>query len=529
MSELKITQNSLENAILKDGQFVSGNANEGEIDSSGDGAVAIGFVDEGGQIISKGRGTLAIGVADINKGQGEEGETYEFAKIDASGYGSIATGFVQLDSSIQTDEKSCGALANGCATNRGIIIAKGYGSHAEGYASNGKIEASGNGAHAEGTGTIASGDYSHAEGSGTTASNFGAHAEGSGTTATGMFSHAEGGRTKATGNDAHAEGFLTDASAEYSHAEGDRTKALSKGAHAEGVETIADAQYSHAEGRWTQALGIYSHASGNDTIANQEAMTAVGRINKTYDTTDLTTLFVVGDGYYNGQQRIGHNAFTVSTSSNQYGYTGYSTQAMVNGVSDVYLGCPIGTIVMWASRNLPNGWEWCNGKRIDLEYGEPSENQFKVIHNSLIYHSTIGDYKYKQLIYEINGGENEDIKNNWPYEKNFIGSPYIKLPSFSRKFPLGATDGIESNFGPNNYNTGLGSTGGEAGHQLTKDEMPSHNHGIIMTNDPNGTTSVDNAGESGTQTRAYTNTTGNDDPHNNIPPFLAINFIIKYK
>ena len=44
MSEIKITKNSLENAILKDGNFVSGYVGSGYIDASGNGNYAAGYV-----------------------------------------------------------------------------------------------------------------------------------------------------------------------------------------------------------------------------------------------------------------------------------------------------------------------------------------------------------------------------------------------------------------------------------------------------------------------------------------------------
>lgn len=51
-----------------------------------------------------------------------------------------------------------------------------------------------------------------------------------------------------------------------------------------------------------------------------------------------------------------------------------------------------------------------------------------------------------------------------------------------------------------------------------------------MSNGNVGTTYVDDAGDSGTPyPYAYTGMAGSDEYHNNIPPYFAINFIIKYK
>lgn len=133
MSELKITQNSLENAILKDGQFVSGYvANSGYISASGNGAHAEGYADNGA--------------------------------IDASGNGTYAEGFAANSAYILADGQ--GAHAEGYAVAVGkYTLAKGDGAHAEGIST----QALSNGAHAEGCLTVAEGNYSHVSGLGTVA------------------------------------------------------------------------------------------------------------------------------------------------------------------------------------------------------------------------------------------------------------------------------------------------------------------------------------------------------------------------
>ena len=85
-------------------------------------------------------------------------------------------------------------------------------------------------------------------------------------------------------------------------------------------------------------------------------------------------------------------------------------------------------------------------------------------------------------------------------------------------------------------NYALGGTGGEATHKLTVNEMPSHQHRDIAANGDayykivfgDGNTITTNAGRinltsgSGSFDLA-TSTTGNSQPHNNMPPYLVTN------
>lgn len=71
----------------------------------------------------------------------------------------------------------------------------------------------------------------------------------------------------------------------------------------------------------------------------------------------------------------------------------------------------------------------------------------------------------------------------------------------------------------------MAATGGAETHTLTVDEMPAHTHSTAADS------SIDRAGGGGTcaeyNASAVTGSTGGDAAHNNMQPFLVMNYIIK--
>jgi microcystin-dependent protein len=118
-----------------------------------------------------------------------------------------------------------------------------------------------------------------------------------------------------------------------------------------------------------------------------------------------------------------------------------------------------------------------------------------------------------------------------------FGAPSVgtnfKVPDLRQKFPVGS-QAVTSNA----YNYGLGQTGGEQVHALTEQEMPAHLHtytaylATISSEDTGGGNKfrTDTASTQNTSlTGGIAGATGpqNGVAHNTVPPFLALNFIIK--
>jgi microcystin-dependent protein len=78
------------------------------------------------------------------------------------------------------------------------------------------------------------------------------------------------------------------------------------------------------------------------------------------------------------------------------------------------------------------------------------------------------------------------------------------------------------------YTYQVGEIGGSDRHQLTVDELASHNHQILGKVGGGGTNFADGSGPYW-KNNPYTENTGNSRYHNNMPPFIAFNKIIRYK
>lgn len=85
--------------------------------------------------------------------------------------------------------------------------------------------------------------------------------------------------------------------------------------------------------------------------------------------------------------------------------------------------------------------------------------------------------------------------------------------------------------GPSSYYTRL-STGGESSHTLTLSEMPAHTHAIETVSSTKASTGdskkiVSTGSTAATTATLGVNSVGSSQPHNNMPPYLALNYIMK--
>ncbi len=168
-------------------------------------------------------------------------------------------------------------------------------------------------------------------------------------------------------------------------------------------------------------------------------------------------------------------------------------------VSGFNTGAALGEICLFAGNFAPSGWAFCDGQLLPI-------TSYSALFN---------------LIGTIYGGD---------------GQITFALPDLRGRVPLHAGSGA----GPGLSTYSLGQVGGEEKHQLSTNEMPSHNHSAAADNG-SGTSAtpvgnlpaINNEGiqhygstSNSTMSTAAIENTGGGASHNNLQPYLGINYII---
>lgn len=169
--------------------------------------------------------------------------------------------------------------------------------------------------------------------------------------------------------------------------------------------------------------------------------------------------------------------------------------------------CPAGAVSPFAGAAAPDGWLMCDGSEyLIIEYNK---------------------------LYEI-------IGNTY----GSAGSGKFRLPDMRSRFPLAA--GVDTELS----DRALADKGGEESHALSVPELPSHSHGvtdpghthmsvvqngvqnIVASSDLPGISAADEPTTTTSTTSSTTGisiqNTGEGQAHNTMPPFLVLNYIIKY-
>lgn len=151
-------------------------------------------------------------------------------------------------------------------------------------------------------------------------------------------------------------------------------------------------------------------------------------------------------------------------------------------------GSPTGTVTAFAGTTAPNGWLLCQGQAVSrTEYA----GLFTVIGTTY----GVGD-----------------------------GSTTFNVPNLKGRVAAGF-DTSQSDF------NALGKTGGAKTHTLTTAEMPEHNHpgtgGLNFAMLGDGTQGLRSTPTVGISQGTATGKTGGGGAHNNLQPYISLNYIIK--
>ncbi len=156
----------------------------------------------------------------------------------------------------------------------------------------------------------------------------------------------------------------------------------------------------------------------------------------------------------------------------------------------VNINTPIGAVSIFAGTVAPEGWLLCDGSAI-------SRSTYSDLFNVIGTTYGTGD-----------------------------GDTTFNLPNLKGKIPVGY-DISDSDFNV------VGKTGGEKTHTLTVDEIPAHTHGIniesYVNTDSQTTHQRGGHASSTNQGQVYnTRPRGSNQPHNNMQPYVVMNYIISY-
>lgn len=170
---------------------------------------------------------------------------------------------------------------------------------------------------------------------------------------------------------------------------------------------------------------------------------------------------------------------------------------------------PTGLCQTYVGDTAPTGWVLCDGGTIGnatsggtTRANADTEPLFTVIYNAMA-----------DAQAPVSGGRTTGAAADYALNKT------ITIPDLKGAVPFGFSNGT-TNFDP------LGASGGEEDHTLIIDEMPAHDHDSSFNSaaPPRSGGGTTGGGANSTQTST---STGGGLAHENMPPFVVLNWVLK--
>lgn len=236
-------------------------------------------------------------------------------------------------------------------------------------------------------------------------------------------------------------------------------------------------------GSYTTRLNLYLPGGGSTGLITPDEAVDIDKLNDNFKKIDVATgvLFVTSTtrpfSPADGQQ-----IYETDTKKHQAWKQSLNDWVDLNGNYSQLI--PAGTIWEFAGATLPSGWAWADGG---------TSNRI----------TDAGLFAAIGTTYGVGDGS---TTFNRPNRKGRVG---VGVDTAQTEFNV------------------LGKAGGAKTHTLTTAEMPAHNHAVYGQLVPRGTGA--NFRELGTASgnNSTTVNTGGDGAHNNLQPYVSMNYMIK--
>lgn len=185
---------------------------------------------------------------------------------------------------------------------------------------------------------------------------------------------------------------------------------------------------------------------------------------------------------------------------------------------DMNMTVPIGVPLPYFGASAPTDHLFCNGDTIGD--GSSGSTGRANADTETLFNLLWASFADAQLpIYTSAGGASTrgaSAAADWAAHKR------MSLPNLKGRVIVGLDSG-QTEFDVN------GETGGEKTHQLTVAELAAHTHNVSANPGASSPEGLGNEGGSPVTYSAKALSTGGDTPHNNLQPYIALRYIVRYK